>query len=87
MEPKMEEAMNGRGLKFPEWQIPLEDAIVESDLKKLPARIHAVETLISERLTQLDSSKDGGAEREAIKTALNVLRAIKRERLNFPDWN
>ncbi len=76
-----------RGLKYPEWQVPLEDAIVESDLKKLPARIHAVETLISERLKQLDTSEDGGAEREAINTALNILRVIKRERLNFPDWN
>jgi hypothetical protein len=83
----MEGATDGRGLKYPAWQAPLEDTIVESDLKELPARIHAVETLIFERLKELDTSEDGAAEREAINTALNILRVIKRERLDFPDWN
>lgn len=83
----MEGAMDGRGLIYPDWQGPLEDAIVEPDLAKLPDRIHAVETVIFERLKQLDSTKDNAAERDAINTALNVLRVIKRERLDFPDWN
>jgi hypothetical protein len=73
-------------LKYPDWQIPLEAVVTEPDLKKLPAKVHAVETVISERLQQLDSSKNGVAEREAINTALSILRIVKRERLGFPDW-
>jgi Trp operon repressor len=73
-------------LEYPEWQIPLEGVITESEVEKLPSRIHAVEALISERLKQLDASKNGAAEREAINTALNILRTVKRERLGFPDW-
>jgi hypothetical protein len=73
-------------LKYPEWQIPLEGVVTEADVKKLPTRVHEVETLISERLKQLDSHRDGAAERGAIDTALKVLRIVKRERLGFPDW-
>lgn len=79
--------MDERSLRYPEWQIPLEDVIVESDVTKLPGRIQTVETLIFERLNQLNSSNDGVDEREAINSALNVLRVVKRERLAFPDWN
>ena len=73
-------------LKYPEWQIPLEGIVTEADVKKLPAKVHAVESLIFERLKQLDSSNNGAAEREAIKTGLNILRIVKSERLCFPDW-
>jgi hypothetical protein len=73
-------------LKYPEWQIPLEGVITEADVKKLHGRIHTVETLISERLKQLDASKNGAAEREAINTGLKILRIVKRERVGFPDW-
>jgi hypothetical protein len=78
--------LDSRGVRYPEWQNPLEEAIVERDLAKLRAKVLRVETLIFERLKQLHSSKDGIAEREAINNALNVLRAVKRERLAFPDW-
>ena len=73
-------------LNYPEWQIPLEEVMLESDVTKLPTRIYAVEALISERLRQLQSSNDGAGERAAIDGALNVLRVVKRERLGFPDW-
>jgi hypothetical protein len=79
--------MPDQQLKYPEWQIRLDEVLAESDVKKLPAKIHDVETLISERLRQLDSSKVDDSEREAINTALNILRVVKRERLGFPDWN
>ncbi len=74
-------------LKYPEWQIPLEEAIVEPDLAELRVKVHTVETLIFERLTQLEPTKDGIAEREAINTSLKILRVVKRERLGYPDWN
>jgi hypothetical protein len=78
--------MEDGNLRYPEWQIPLEEVITEPDVKKLPSRIHAVETLILTRLQQLEAGRDGIAEREAINTAMNVLRVVKRERLAFPDW-
>ena len=73
-------------LKYPEWQIPLEGVITEADEKKLPSKVHAMESLIFERLRQLDSTNDGAAEREAIQVGLNILRIVKSERLGFPDW-
>jgi hypothetical protein len=73
--------------KYPEWQIPLDEVIVEPDLAKLRVKVHVVETLIFERLKELESSKDGIAEREAINTGLHILRIVKRERLDYPDWN
>ena len=79
--------MADHDLKYPEWQIRLDEVLAESDVKKLPAKIHGVETLISERLRQLDYSKVDDNEREAINTALSILRVVKRERLGFPDWN
>jgi hypothetical protein len=72
--------------KYPEWQILLQEAMSESDQDKLPAKIHRVEALIFEWLQQLESSNDGAGEREAINDALDVLRSVKRERLQFPDW-
>jgi hypothetical protein len=73
-------------LKFPEWQVPLQDLILECDRAKLNERMQRVETLISERLQQLHGGMDGYAERLALTDALSVLRVIKREKLNFPDW-
>jgi hypothetical protein len=78
--------MEDRAMKYPQWQIPLEEAVVEPDLAKLRIKVHAVETLIFERLKELESSNDGTAERKAINTGLNILRIVKRERLAFPDW-
>jgi hypothetical protein len=79
--------MADQQLKYPEWQIPLEEAMVEPDLAKLRVKVYTVEALIFERLTQLEPTKDGIAEREAINNGLNVLRIVKRERLGYPDWN
>jgi hypothetical protein len=73
-------------LKYPDWQVPLQEVILELDLHKLPGKIQQVETLIFERLQQLRISKNGAGEREAINDSLDVLRTVKRERLQFPDW-
>jgi hypothetical protein len=73
-------------LQFPEWQVPLHDMILESDRAKLGEKMHRVEGLMSDRLQRLRDGIDGDAEREAINNALTVLRAIQREKLDFPDW-
>lgn len=82
----MDEDMEDLALKYRQWQIPLEEALEESDLDRLSARVQTVEILIFERLKQLASSTDSTAERGAINDALNILRALKSERLAFPDW-
>jgi hypothetical protein len=72
-------------LKFPDWQEPLQELILEFDGARLPEKVQRVEALISERLKQLTLSSDGHVEREAIQDALNILRIIKREKRAVPD--
>jgi hypothetical protein len=73
-------------LKYPEWQKPLQELILEFDRDKLPEKVQQVETLIFERLQQLRRGNDGNIELQAINDALGVLRIIKRDKLGFPDW-
>ena len=79
--------MEDQELKFPEWQAPLQDVILEFDLDKLPGKILNVENLIFQRLQSLRASNDGAEEVQAITDAVNILRNLKKERLDFPDWN
>jgi hypothetical protein len=74
-------------LKYPFWQVPLQDVMQEFSRDKLPVKIQEVEALIFERLQQLQSSNDGAAERFAISEALELLRTVKHNRLDYPDWN
>jgi hypothetical protein len=74
---------NGQ-LKYPEWQTPFEDLMLESDPKKLREKLQSLETVIFGRLQRL--RQEDSAEQEAINDALSVLRIIKRDKLGFPDW-
>lgn len=78
--------VNDNELKYPSWQSPLQDLLLEFDREKLPAKIQQVEALIFERLQQLDHGQNGRAEKQAIQDALNLLRVVKRDKLGFPDW-
>jgi len=78
--------MKQDNLKYPEWQVPLQEVILEFDLKVLPGKIQHVETLIFQRLQALRSNNDGADERIAIANALEILHTLKKERLDFPDW-
>jgi hypothetical protein len=73
-------------LKYPEWQKPLQELILEFDRDKLPEKVQQVESLILERLQQLRGGNDGHIELQAINDALAVLRIIKRDKLGLPDW-
>ena len=72
--------------KFPEWQVPLQDIIHESDREKLHDKIQKLEILIFKRLQQLNKDGDARTERQAIYDALLILRNTKRDKLGFPDW-
>lgn len=76
---------NATGLPYPEWQQPLQEAILEFDRDKLDEKVLKAEALIVERLRQLQESKNGLKERGAINDGLSTLRTIKREKLGYPD--
>ena len=73
-------------LKFPEWQQHYLVVLTETDRKKLTDRVTDAENAIFHRLQSLAGSADHHAERQAIEDALNALRVLKRETLDFPDW-
>ena len=73
-------------LRFPEWQQPYLDVLVEADREKLMDRVTHAENAIFNRLQSLTGKADHHAERQAIEDALNALRVLKREALDFPDW-
>jgi len=64
------------------WQQLYQNAMEESDLDKLRARIAETEWAMLRRLEALGSSDD--SERNLIREACNRLLVIKTERLNWP---
>ena len=73
-------------LKYPKWQEPLKAAILEIDKEKLKLRVEAAEAAIFQRQQELAQNHHDLVEQQAIQDALNTLRIIKREVLDFPDW-
>jgi hypothetical protein len=78
--------MTENGLKFPEWQEPLREAILERDPRQLAEKTQKIETLIRERLRQLRT--DGVArhasrsvEEQALLDALDVIRIVLTDRV------
>ena len=76
-------------LRYPAWQREYEAALHEPDPKKLLERVYAVEAAIFNRLQELaqtSENTDHKAEEQAIAEALRTLRVLKRDKLQFPDW-
>ena len=76
-------------LRYPAWQREYEASLREPDPKKLLECVHAVEAAIFNRLQELAQSSentDHKAEEQAIAEALKTLRVLKRDKLQFPDW-
>jgi len=69
-------------LKFPEWQTPYVEALVETDQRKLVQRVDLAEMAILSRLEPIQSSSDR-VEKQAIEDALNGLTILKRETAEF----
>jgi hypothetical protein len=74
-------------LRFPKWQQPYEDALLELDAEKLNQRILDAETAIFQRLQELTPNTDHHEERSAISDAISGLRVLKTTKLHFPDWD
>jgi hypothetical protein len=60
-------------LKYPQWQIPFEDALLE------PTKLPDIETVICKRLFLLTGS-GRLEEQQALTDALSVIRALKQGR-------
>lgn len=68
-----------------DWQTLYVAAMMEADKGMLPTRVNEAEAAIFSRLQELSSVKTC-EERTALDDAIRVLRVLKREQLNFPDW-
>jgi hypothetical protein len=72
-------------LKYPEWQTPYQEALLESDEKKLEAKIHLAEWKICRRLQTISADSNHQEEKAAIADALNRLGSLKLNSPNYPD--
>ena len=72
-------------MRYPEWQGPFQEALLEIDREKLQSKMMKAEEAIFQRLQQLAGSSDSEAERQAIEDAISALRVLKTEKLNYPD--
>ena len=73
-------------LRYPEWQNPFREALLEIDREKLQRKMMKAEKAIFQRLQQLAGTSGSEAQRQAIEDALASLRVLKRDNLGFPDW-
>ena len=79
-------AMSEEELKYPIWQGPLQDAIVEFNPERLSQKIQRAEAVVFKRLQELSSDSDHHGERQAIADAFSTLRVLKADKLSYPDW-
>ena len=73
-------------LENPAWRKSYKEALSEFDPGKLVERVADAETAILSRMQALQTSSDGHVERQAIGEALNGLRILQTEKLNYPGW-
>ena len=78
--------MNDVELKFPEWQGPVQELLLEFDPQKWNERAKQIGALILERLKHLDHKSDSRDEKIALQDALTVVRVLKRDKLGAPGW-
>jgi hypothetical protein len=77
--------MNDQEFEVP-WGQPLMELMLEAEPEKRGEHLQRVESLIFDRFQQPVQASNGRAQRAAVDDALAILRAIKREKLGFPDW-
>jgi hypothetical protein len=70
-------------LRYPEWQKPYHDALLEPNPQKLVQRVNEAERAILSRLQEIRIGSDSRMEAQAIEDALNGLRVLKNETVKF----
>ena len=73
-------------LRFPEWQMLYQDALLESDRAESAQKVLTAECAINLRLQQLRHSTNSRAEKQAIDIALSTLALLKRDSLTVSEW-
>jgi hypothetical protein len=68
--------MGHERLKYPQWQIPLQELVCDARPDKIDEQAHKLQGLIFERFHQLDNEDDSEAERQALKETLTIVRII-----------
>ncbi len=66
-------------LKYPEWQEPFRQALLEANREKLNERLMVVEAEVLKRLYSISEDPACVEERQAIRDALSTIRVLKRE--------
>lgn len=76
--------------KYPDWQKAYFAAIHEQDVANLKQRLSDAEAAIFRRQQTLapksNQSIENRAEYTALQQAIEGLRRLQREKLDFPDW-
>ena len=76
-------------LRYPAWQREYEALLLEANPAELLKLVHKAEAAIFNRLQALarpPEMTDHKAEEQAIAEALRTVRVLKRDKLQFPDW-
>ena len=74
------------GLMYPTWQFPYLDAVSELPMGNLSERVDVAERAILIRLEVVSRSRGREEEKLALREALDALYAIKKDKLEFPNW-
>jgi hypothetical protein len=75
-----------REFPYPEWEVPYQEALLETDKQMLKKKINIAEWKIFQRLQTISADANHHQERAAIEDALNNLLALKNNQLDYPDW-
>jgi hypothetical protein len=67
------------------WRELYEATVLEANPTQLEKLIHETEAAVFKRMRELDKSSNGAGERHKISEALAALRALKTEKLEWPE--
>ena len=71
-------------LKYPQWQEPLAEAILEFDPQQVREKVQRAEEAIVRRIEELAFDPPNGREGQALVDGLELLRIVKKDRLGIP---
>jgi len=71
------------GLKYPQWQKPLAEAILEFNPQHLREKVQRAEEAIAKRVEELALERGDQRECLALYDALSILRSVKKDRLGI----
>jgi hypothetical protein len=70
----------GEQFRYPQWQVPLREAILEFDAERMSVKVQTAEKAIRDRLQVLGSENHDFHERQALTDGLATLEILKRRK-------